>query len=116
MAKFHFNKPNPKFVIESATQVVMPNPAGIPVVVNRPVKMIEVKNYTLDTKEYVKTHPNITEEEVINRLRTDRHFGTSEIQEITEADQRAIEIKQKKLKEAEEEIKKLTAETEKLKI
>ena len=110
MAKFVFKLLSPKFIIESASQMVLPNPQGIPIVVNKPVKMIEVKNGVLDTKEYVKTHKNVTEEEVINRIRNDKHFGTEEIQEITAADQRAIDIKKRKLKEAEEEIKGLKEE------
>lgn len=107
MAKFIFKLLNPKFVIESATRMVIPNPQGIPTVIDRPAKIIEVKNGVLDTTEYIKTHPNITEDEIINRIRGDKHFGTEDIREITAEDQKAIEIKQKKLKEAEEEIKKL---------
>ena len=50
---------------------------------------------------------NIEDKEVIDRIRRDPKFGTKNIREITPQDMKAMEIKQKKLKEAEEEIKNL---------
>ena len=106
--KFLFKKMEPKFVIPAKKQMIN----GMMVEVT-PSKRIEVKNGVLETSEYVKSHPDFTEEEIIERLRGDIKFNTEEIREISAADERAMKIRAKKLREAEEEIKALKAEDKK---
>ena len=109
MARFIFKKMTPKFVIPAKKQIIN----GV-LVETIPSKKIEVKNGILDTAEYVKKHPELTEEEIIERMRRDTKFNTAEIRELSPQDQKAIDIRNKKLKEAEEEIKKLKAEENKV--
>ena len=94
MAKFLFKQQTRRFILKSAGTVVLPNPQGIPMVVNEPGKVIEVKNGVLITED----------PDVIARIRRDPQFGTEEITEITEDDELAIKIRKKKDKEADEEI------------
>lgn len=97
MAKFSLKKPK-KLVIRGASQSVIPNPAGIPMVINTPSKTIELKAGVVD----------ITDQEVIDRIRHDQQYNIPEgIIEITEDEIEATEIKKKKMKEADEEIKEI---------
>lgn len=73
---------------------------------SEPAKIVEAKNGVIITDD----------PEVIARIRSDKFFGTKEIMEITEADERAIKIKNRKLKEAQIEIDNLNkAEVKKTK-
>ena len=95
MSKFSLKKPI-KLIIRGASTSVIPNPQGIPVAVSNPAKTIEIKAGVYETDDV----------EIIERIRRDVHFNTPDgIIEITEEEQEAIKIREKKLKEAEEEIK-----------
>jgi len=97
MARFIFKNKKVIFVVRPRTQSVIPNPKGVPMLVDDPGRTITVENGELVTKD----------QEVIDRIRSDSRFGTEFIREITEADEEAIKIRNKKAKEAEEEIKSL---------
>lgn len=86
-----------KFIQEDARQSIINNLNNIPTAINHPAKIIEIKNFELITED----------EEVIKRIRRDPSYGTIEITEITAEDEKAIKIRERKIKEAEEEIKKL---------
>ena len=95
MAKFSLKKPL-KLIVRGATTSVIPNPQGIPIAVSTPSKTVEIPAGIYET----------TDQEVIERIRRDTYFGTPEgIIEITEEEQEAVKIKEKKMKEADEEIK-----------
>jgi hypothetical protein len=95
MAIFNVSRPF-KIVVKGASVSVIPNPQGIPVAVNTPAKTIELKP----------GNNTITDVEVIERIRQDQKFGIQDgIKEITDDDLEAISIRDKKSKEAEEEIK-----------
>lgn len=104
MAKFIFKKLTRRFIIQSAQSMVLTGANGLPTVVQVPSKVINITDGTLDTKEFVKRNPQFTEEEIIERIHKDTHFGTEEIQEVTEADLKAMEIKNRHMKEAEKEV------------
>ena len=85
-----------KLIVRGASQSVIPNPSGIPMVVNTPAMTVELKPGIV----------NIIDQEVIDRIRRDGQYNTPEgIIEITEDEIEATEIKKKKMKEADEEIK-----------
>ena len=95
MATFSCKKPL-KLVVKGAGQSVIPNPSGIPMVVNTPAVTITLKASIND----------ITDQEVIDRIRRDGQYNTPEgMIEITEDEIEATHIKAKKMKEADEEIK-----------
>lgn len=97
MAKFSLIRPI-KLVVKGATQVVIPNPSGIPVVVNTPSVMVDLK---VGINE-------INDQEIIDRIRKDQMYNVPEgIIEISEEEQEAVKIHEKKHKEAEEEIKEI---------
>lgn len=94
MARFSFGKPI-KLIVKGAGQSIIPNPSGIPTVVNTPSVTIELKGIM-----------DITDPEIIERIRRDGKFDTPEgIKEISEEEIEATHIRTKKLKEADEEIK-----------
>jgi len=94
MAKFHFAK-SKRILIKGAEQSVIPNPMGIPTVVNTQAKEITIPAGMFETKD----------EELIARIRRDEQFGTARgMVEITEDEQEAIKIREKKNKEADAEI------------
>ena len=82
------------FVIKSAGQQIITGPRG-PEVVQIPQVVFKLKE----------GNNIVTDEEQIKRIRSDSQFGTSEIDEFTEDDQEAVTIRNKKSKEADEEIK-----------
>jgi len=95
MAKFSLKKPV-KLIVRGASTSVIPNPQGIPVAVNTPSKTVEIPAGVYETND----------QEIIERIRRDVYYNTSEgIIEISEEEQEAVKIKDKKMKEAEEEIK-----------
>ena len=95
MAKFSLKKPV-KLIIRGASVSVIPNPQGIPVAVNTPSKMVEIKAGIYETDD----------QEIIDRIRRDIYYNTPEgIIEISEEEQEVIKIREKKSKEAEEEIR-----------
>lgn len=81
-------------MIHSQTQQIVNGPGG-PQVVVTPGKAFKLK----PGKNIV------TDEEQIARVRKSRDFGTAMLFEITAEDQKAIRIRNKKAKEADEEIK-----------
>ena len=70
-----------------------------------PAKKIEITTGELDTKEYIKTHPDFTEKEIDDRIKKDQQFDTEEIKEITADEEEVLAIKKQKDKEAQELIK-----------
>ena len=89
MAKFNF-KTAINFVVRSEdTQVINGK------VITTPRKVAKLGPGTVEVKD----------EEVIERIRNDQQFNTSSIIEITAEDEEVMEIKRKKAREAEEEIK-----------
>lgn len=95
MAKFSLKRPL-KLIVKGASQSVIPNPQGIPMVVANPAVVIDLKAGIFDTED----------QSVIERIRKDPHYNTTEgIIEITEEEQEALTIRSKKEKEADEEIK-----------
>lgn len=97
MAKFSLKNPI-RLVVKGAGQSVIPNPSGIPMVVNTPPFVVELKAGIMD----------ITDQEVIDRIRRDGQYNIPEgIIEISEDEIEAAHIKTKKLKEADEEIKEI---------
>jgi len=107
MPKYMFKK-RLRFVMEDAKQMIIPSSSGIPQVVNTPPKILEIPiNLELDPTEFVKTNPQFTVDEIVKRIERSRKYGTSDIVHMTEADERAIEIKSKALRQAEVDIKKM---------
>jgi hypothetical protein len=97
MARFSLKRPI-KLVVRGASTSVIPNPQGIPVAVNMPAKTVEIKSGIYDT----------TDQEIIERIRRDIHYNTPDgIIEISEDDIEAATIKEKKMKEADAEIKEM---------
>ena len=97
MAKFSISRPL-KVVVRGAMTNVIPNPQGIPVAVTVNAKTIEIKPGIFETNDA----------EVIERLRRDDKFGIQDgILEISEMEEKAVKIRRKKEKEADEEISKL---------
>ena len=95
VARFSLKVPI-RLVVRGAGQSVIPNPSGIPMVVNTPSIVITLKAGIND----------ITDQEVIDRIRRDQQYNTPEgMIEITEDEIEATHIKSKKMKEADEEIK-----------
>jgi len=95
MARFSLKNPI-RLIVRGASQSVIPNPSGIPMVVNMPSVTIELKAGITD----------ITDPEVIERIRRDGKYNTPEgIIEISEEEIEAVQIKTRKLKEADAEIK-----------
>lgn len=95
MAKFSLKNPV-RLVIKGASIAVIPNPQGIPIAVNTPSKTVNIAAGIYETND----------PEIIERIKNDIFFNTSEgIIEITEEEQEVIKIKERKLKEADEEIK-----------
>lgn len=70
-----------------------------------PAKKIEITTGELNTSEYVKAHPDFTEKEIDDRIKSDQQFNTEEIKEITAEDEEIIAIRKEKEKEIEEVIK-----------
>ena len=100
MAKFFFKKRKKRLILSSEKTAVIPNAQGIPVAVRTPGRTIVVENGYLETDD----------QEVIDRIRRDPQFGTTEIREVTEDDEEAIKIRTRKDKEAREEIDKMKEE------
>ena len=97
MVRFSLKKPI-KLVVRGAGQSIIPNPSGIPMVVNTPSIVVELKSGIND----------ITDQDVIDRIRRDGQYNTPEgMIEITEDEIEATHIKTKKMKEADEEIKEI---------
>jgi hypothetical protein len=95
MAKFSLKRPL-KLIVKGASQSVIPNPQGIPMVVATPAIVVDLKAGIFDTDDA----------SIIERIRKDAHYNTAEgIIEITEEEQEAIGIRAKKDKEADDEIK-----------
>lgn len=95
MVRFSLKNPI-KLVVKGASQSIIPNPSGMPMVVNSPSVTVDLKAGIVD----------ITDQEVIDRIRRDIHYNTPEgIIEISEDEIEAAHIKTKKMKEADEEIK-----------
>ena len=95
MARFSLKLPI-RLVVRGAAQSVIPNPSGIPMVVNTPAMTITLKAGIND----------ITDQEVIDRIRRDGQYNVPEgIMEITEEEIEATHIRAKKMKEADQEIK-----------
>lgn len=95
MARFSVRR-QVKLVVRGANTSVIPNPQGIPMAISTPAFTIELKPGITD----------ITDQEVIDRIRKDIHYNTPDgIIEITEDEIEAVKIKEKKMKEADEEIK-----------
>jgi len=95
MARFSLKVPI-RLIVRGAAQSIIPNPSGIPMVVNTPALTITLKAGIND----------ITDQEIIDRIRRDGQYNTPEgMIEITEDEIEATHIKAKKMKEADEEIK-----------
>lgn len=95
MARFSLKK-NIRLIVKGAGQSVIPNPEGIPTVVNSPAVMIELKAGVVD----------ITDPVVIERIRRDQKYNTPEgIIEISEEEIEVEHIKTEALKAADEKIK-----------
>jgi len=99
MAKFFF-RTRRIVSVRPETYVIIPSPTGVPTTVKQKGLTVVCGpgNYETD------------EEEVISRIRADKQFNTPMIREITVRDEKAMAIRSKKLKEAEEEIRKLQKE------
>lgn len=102
MAIFYFKKPIRRFMVRPEIRRIIND---IPVIT--PAKVVTITQRDLNSEGAYVTE----DEEIIKRIRSDSQFNTSEIRELSEKDQKAVEIKKKKLKEAEEEIKALEQET-----
>lgn len=95
MARFSLKRPIRLLVKGSMTSVI-PNPQGIPIAVTTPDKLVDLKAGIYET----------TDQEIIDRIRRDTHYNTPDgIIEISEDEIEASKIKEKKMKEADEEIK-----------
>jgi len=95
MARFSLKVPI-RLIVRGAGQSVIPNPSGIPMVVNTPSVVVTLKAGIND----------ITDQEIIDRIRRDQQYNTPEgMIEITEDEIEATHIKSKKMKEADEEIR-----------
>lgn len=92
MAKIYL-KHDTTFIINNEIQQVVIGPGG-PQVVTSPSKTVKLKAGTHE----------ITDKDTLDRIRRDSKFNTSDITEISADDIEAIQIKEKKLKEADEEI------------
>ena len=93
--KFSLKKPV-KLLVKAAGQSIIPNPQGIPMVVNTPAQMIELPAGIYETND----------QSIIDRIRRDVFYNTAEgIMEITEEEQEILAVRAKKEKEADEEIK-----------
>lgn len=97
MVKFSLKKPL-KLVVKGACQSVIPNPQGIPMVVNVSAKVLDLKAGIFETDD----------QEVIDRIRRDGNYNVIDgIMEISEEEQEVLHIRAKKDKEANEEIKEM---------
>lgn len=95
MAEFSIKKPI-KLIVKGSCQSVIPNAAGIPIAVNQPAVVLDLKPGVFKTDDV----------EVIERIRRDAHYNIIEgIMEITEEEREALNIRAKKEKEADVEIK-----------
>ena len=92
MAEFHL-KTFRNFIINCSVQQVINGPVG-PQVVTTPTKAFKLKP----------GRNIVTDPEQIERVRRSRSFGTAELFEITQEDKDAINIHNKKQKEADVEI------------
>ena len=116
MAKFYFKYPKHRFIIQ-ADSVLTIEVGGVPTIIRKPCKKVEIKGGFLDTAKEKERwarewemKPEEAEKLVVDKIRRNRKFNTSSIKEFTPEDERAVTIKNRKLKEAQEEIDKLTKE------
>ena len=87
------------FIIRPPTTILVPNPQGIPVVHTDPGRVGEIKNGEITLNENKKD-----DLEFIERIRRDSQFGTEDLSEVTKDDEEAMEIRNKKAREADDEI------------
>lgn len=97
MAKFFFKRKRVVFILKPDTSVLVHGPQGLQIHVDKG------KTFTIEDKSGLGVE--ITDPEQITRIRNDENYNTPEIRELTEEDMKAIEIRNKHMKLAEEEIK-----------
>ena len=95
MSRFSLKTPVKLIIVGASTSVVQ-NAQGAAVAINHPSKTVEIKAGIYITEDI----------EIIERIRRDIHYNTPDgIIEISEEDIEAASIRDKKLKEADIEIK-----------